>query len=239
MRNIMISDSNIEKLHEVYLPFSKTVIKEHFMQSPDKHLQYFTDSICRYRKFEENSFSENDKKKNDRVRQIEKDEKFWTLSTLLTLFYSENSKEEIEEMLKKAYGKKPPLSDINDWSECLDGELKLYFEPNLPSPERYLKYMENEIEKVNLIPYVLEKAKKNGKYRTNLEGPTNVDAIIINPSNGFSVIIEAKALSDISCQTTNNVVRNQIIRNIDIMLEKNDKLEFPLNKRNPDNSLFS
>jgi hypothetical protein len=73
---------------------------------------------------------------------------------------------------------------------------------------------------------------------TGLEGATNVDALVLNPKNGFAVIIEAKVLSDISYETTYDAMRNQIARNIDVMLEENKELCHPLDKRNPDKILF-
>ena len=43
-----------------------------------------------------------------------------------------------------------------------------------------------------------------------LEGSTQVDALILNPDNGFNVLIEAKVLSDISVGITYDVVRNHL-----------------------------
>lgn len=60
----------------------------------------------------------------------------------------------------------------------------------------------------------------------------------MNPKNGFAVIIEAKVLSDISYEITYDTMRNQIARNIDVMLESNKELCDPLNKRDPDKTLF-
>ena len=55
-----------------------------------------------------------------------------------------------------------------------------------------------------------------------LEGFTHADAIIVNPSNGFSVVFESKVLSDISTEITFDCMRNQIARIIDVMLERPD-----------------
>ena len=123
---------------------------------------------------------------------------------------------------------------MGNWAECLAGGLRLFFEPNLPSPKIYKSWLQRHINKRHFIPYVHE--SNNG--RKNLEGPTNVDAMLINPENGFAVIIESKVLSDISCQITYDVMRNQIARNIDVMLEENLDLCPPLNQRNPDRTLF-
>ena len=76
------------------------------------------------------------------------------------------------------------------------------------------------------IPYILRAAK--GKKRS-LEGPTHVDAILVNIDNGFGILFEAKVLSDISYQITYDTTRNQIARNIDVMLEENTSDGSPLN----------
>ena len=60
----------------------------------------------------------------------------------------------------------------------------------------------------------------------------------MNSKNGFAVIIEAKVLSDISYEITYDTMRNQIARNIDVMLEENKGLCPPLNKREPEKTLF-
>jgi len=74
--------------------------------------------------------------------------------------------------------------------------------------------------------------------KKTLEGPTNADAVLINADNGFTVIIGAKVLSDISHQITYDTTRNQIARNIDVMLERNPARCPPLNRRDPDRTLF-
>ncbi|MEX2397552.1 MAG: hypothetical protein WD491_11025, partial [Balneolales bacterium] len=118
------------------------------------------------------------------------------------------------------------------------GDVKLYFEPNLPSPPCYREWLQKNLG--HPIPYVREAARKacGEKNRANLEGATNVDALLINASNGFAVLIEAKVLSDISCQVSYDIKRNQIARNLDVMLHSDDTMTSPLNKRSPGNSLF-
>lgn len=110
--------------------------------------------------------------------------------------------------------------------------LRLYFEVDLPSPPSYKNnlcslYKEENVQENQIIPFII--ASAHGK--KIIEGSTQVDAVIINPDNGFSVLIEAKVLSDISIGVTYDVVRNQIARNIDAMLESNEKLCDPLKKR--------
>jgi hypothetical protein len=229
-------------LHKNYLPFSEAMLKEHFVQSDkdsdniDKHIDKFKKSIKNYELFETKMpFDHNIRL----IRQIEKDETFWTASSLMTIFHSPNRDSELQRLLTLAFGEKPPLDKISSWEDCLSGELNLFFEPNIPSPKEYLDWLKENVASQNFIPYIIDKAKnKKSDYRSNLEGATNVDALLINSTNGFAVFIEAKVLSDISYQASYNSMRNQIIRNIDVMLSSNSNLAMPLNKRLPDNSIF-
>jgi len=126
-------------------------------------------------------------------------------------------------------------------------DLILRFEENIPSSSEYKNYLSRFLNKRQMIPYVLELGtNETGKYRKDLEGPTNVDALIINTSNGFNIFIEAKVLSDISYAVSYDVLRNQIARNIDVMLtnhsEHYKKYQFKDNdvrlKMKSDKSLF-
>lgn len=75
-------------------------------------------------------------------------------------------------------------------------------------------------------------------HSTDFEGATHVDALLLNATNGFAVLVEAKVLSDVSFQVSFDVARNQLARNIDVMLEQNPLLEPPLRHRDPEKSLF-
>lgn len=229
-------------LHKIYLPFPESTLKEHFVPMEndscniDKHVLKFKESIANYELFENNLATNKDIRV---IRQIEKDETFWTANALMTIFHSSNRLNELKSLLSLAFGDKPPLDNFQNWEDCLTGELHLFFEPNIPSPKEYLEWLKNNAINKNFIPYILDKAQnKNGEFRSDLEGPTNVDALLLNSNNGFSVFIEAKVLSDISYQVSYDSMRNQIIRNIDVMLGVNNNLEERLNKRNPENTLF-
>lgn len=166
--------------------------------------------------------------------QIEKDERFWIATSMMTIFHSQNRRRELTKLFRNAYGDIPPLRGLDSWEKCFGEKLHLFFEPNLPSPSSYKEWLlRNHIER-QFIPYVLDSAKN----KKNLEGPTNVDAMLLNSKNGFAVIIEAKVLSDISYEITYDTMRNQIARNIDVMLEENKELCHPLNKRDPEKTLF-
>lgn len=232
-------------LQPTYLPFTEEQFRTHFARvkganshalTEQNHLKYYMQSIQAYNRFldahpKRQGLSLKDMKK---CCQIEKDEMFWTASCLMNVFHSTTRIQELGVLLRRAYGEKPPIFGVDDWEDCLNGELHLFFETNLPSPKLYKKWLRQNRKQRQFIPYVLE--SDNGK--KNLEGPTNVDAVLLNESNGFAVLIEAKVLSDISGQTTYDVMRNQMARNIDVMLEKNTTLCPPLNLRDPEKTLF-
>ncbi len=152
---------------------------------------------------------------------------------MMTIFYSQNRRQELTKLFKNAYGDLPPVRGLR-WEDCFDDDLYLFFEPKLPSPRSYKEWLRRNLTKRQFIPYVLESA--DGK--VNLEGATNIDAILLNSKNGFAVIIEAKVLSDVSYKIIYDTMRNQIARNIDVMLEENKELCYPLNKRDPEKTLF-
>jgi len=231
-------------LHPTYMPFTEDRLKKHFapvkvggtcVPACEKHLAYYKTSLENYAKC---PASGDGKGKPLRALktpcQTEKDERFWTAASLMTLFYSKNRQAELTRLFQKAYGEVPPCTGIRSWRDCFDGGLHLYFETNLPSPKSYKEWLLDNLGDRQFIPYILDSAR--GK--KILEGPTHADAILLNERNGFAVVIEAKVLSDISCQITYDVSRNQIARNIDVMLEENDSLWPPLNLRDPERTLF-
>lgn len=230
-------------LHPDYFPFTEEQLLSHFAQVRKngrciknvRHLEYYKKSVKRYSKY----IKDNPDRRTKPIKemkfpcQIEKDERFWISKSLMTIFHNSSRLKNLVHIFRVAFGDHPPI-DLDFWEECFDGDLHLFFEPNLHSPKSYIKWLSENIGNRHLIPYVLDSAY--GK--KNLEGPTNVDAILLNSTNGFSVMIEAKVLSDISVQITYDTMRNQIARNIDVMLEKNDSLCYPLNQRKPERTLF-
>ncbi|MBW1728698.1 MAG: hypothetical protein JRJ11_18050 [Deltaproteobacteria bacterium] len=232
-------------LHKRYLPFSEDQLRSHFAHvkkngrcigTADKHIKHYKRSIENYNEYTERTPNRNKKPISELKKpfQIEKDEKFWTASCLMTVFHGKKRVEQFVALFKKAYGPLPPIPGIESWEECFEGDLHLFFETNLPSPASYKNWLRRNLKDRQFIPYIVE--SDNG--RKNLEGPTNVDALLINASNGFAVLIEAKILSDISYQITYDVMRNQIARNVDVMLEANPNLCPPLDDRDPEKSLF-
>lgn len=231
-------------MHPIYLPFTEQRLLSHFADvrkngeciKNAKHLKHYKDSITRYLAFLAKNPDRKGKSISDMRRpcQIEKDERFWISACMMTIFYSQNRIQELTKLFIMAYGDFPPLEGLRSWEDCFEGDLHLFFEPNLPSPRLYKKWLEKNLAKRQFIPYILDSAYR----KTNLEGPTNVDAILLNSKNGFVVLIEAKVLSDISYETTYDTMRNQIARNIDVMLDGNGNFCPPLDKREPKKTLF-
>ena len=90
--------------------------------------------------------------------QVEKDERFWIVACMMTIFYSQNRTEELTQLFKNAYGDFPPVKGVESWEECLKGNLHLFFEANLPSPVPYKNWLLKHLTKRQFIPYVLNSA---------------------------------------------------------------------------------
>lgn len=227
-----------ELIENTYMPFTKEELNEHFLKDSEKQIQYFIISSNKYKQF----LNANLERKgipisrSRRECQIEKDEKFWTLTTLKKIYDNPSRDEILRKLFVNAFGERPPFSEFNSWQECLSGEMKLYFEACLPTSSKYNEYIIQHFNERQFIPYILQASKRD----TNrvFEGPTHVDAMFLNVSNGFSWIIEAKVLSDISYLTSFDIIRNQLARNIDVML-CNELNETPLSLRNPEKTVFS
>ena len=230
---------------KLYFPFDKPILFKHFADVKKggkcsknlKHLEYYENSLNKYNEFLAKKKHRYEKPLKDlKVPcQIERDERFWISASMMNIYYNPNMTNDLISLLKIAYGSKPPIKDIGEWKDCISGELSLFFEANLPSPDIYKKkWLVENYNKRQFIPYILDCAHD----KKILEGPLKADAVFINKDNGFAVLIEAKVLSDISCQITFDSTRNQIARYIDVMIEKNEKLCPPLNSRKPERSLF-
>lgn len=225
-------------IDHLYLPFSVQQLRQHFLSDPDGHILPFLKSAERYHEFL-NNHPDRTRLPLDQSRypcQIEKDERFWTATTLMTFYHSARRQANFAELLSRRFGAIPPIGEIKSWADCLTGTLHLFLEPTLPSPPGYRNWLQQHVRERQFIPYVLDAADSPpGKA---LEGPTHVDALVLNEDNGFAVMFEAKVLSDISYQVSYDVRRNQIARNVDVMLERNSDLSPPLNRRDPHRTLF-
>jgi hypothetical protein len=231
-----MSDKTIDP---IYMPFSPEEMRRHFVNQAEKHVAYYTKSADLYHRFMDDPAADGGQTigKARKPRQIEKDERFWVATSLKNIYDGPTRVGDLTRLLSEAYGPTPPVEGLSTWWECLSGDLQLYFEACLPAPASYLAWLGEHLESRQLTPYVLDAADRNERKR--LEGPTHVDALLLNPHNGFSLLVEGKVTSDISSSVTFDDYRNQIARNIDVMLDKNPRIGEPLNRRDPERSLFA
>jgi hypothetical protein len=225
-------------LHHTYLPFTADQLREHFapVLSPgerDRHLRYYRASVEEARKHDE-LIRRGDKPTPTQVklgRQMEKDERFWLATALMSLYHADggSGRAELFARLLERAGLQPPPG-FPRWQDALAGTLHLFFEVNLPSPARYRAWLRDHLGERTPIPYLKEQAEAPG---ARLEGQTRADAMLLAASTGVAVIFEAKVLSDISTHVTFDLARNQLARSIDVMLEANPALADPLNLRKP------
>ena len=240
-----------QQIDTIYLAFSAEQLRAHFApvagrssnERLERRLRYYLTSAERYHNFQA---EHPDRRglpisKSRTPCQIEKDERFWVVACLMRYFYSADRTERLSALMRLRFGDTPPLADVTSWDECLDGKLYLFFEVNLPSPPGYNRWLAERLDQQQIVPYVLDAGRQRGtdEIRTGLEGSTRVDAVLLNAENGFAVLFEAKVLSDVSCQISFDTMRNQIARNVDVMLERNDRLAEPLSLRQPERTLFA
>jgi hypothetical protein len=233
-----------EPMHPIHLPFSENVLRQHFAPvgsdsgDANRHLTYFRASVARLAALEEEIVAGRvpDRTAIRRARQIEKDERFWTVSVLLSVFHHRQREPALARLMSMAFGDRPPAEGLSSWTQALAGDLHLFFEVNLPSPPSYRRWLRAHLDERTPIPYVLEAAKEVGD---RLEGATHADALLMNADNGFAVILEAKVLSDIDGKVTFDLMRNQLARTIDVALDRNPSLAAPLDRRDPDRTFIA
>lgn len=230
-------------IDDMYLRFTRDQMRPHFLVDTDSQIDYFERSAKRFRDFlAENPDTSGIPMTQARLpRQIEKDERFWTAAALKHLFDHPGRTSILQSILTGAFGDKPPIEGLETWHECLAGELALFFEAQAPSPGSYTDWLRRNISDRHsdrqFIPYILDAAVRRGQ--RPLEGATHFDAVLVNSDNGFSLVIEAKVLSDISPYVSFDNLRNQLARCIDVMLEPHPDLPTPFGARRPERSLFA
>jgi len=224
---------------KTYLPFTADELRPHFTADVNRQIDYYKKSAERYHKFmKDHQETIGVPLKTVQIpRQIEKDERFWTITATKNVFDHQSRSDMLKKLLIKAFGINPPVPNMLTWEDCLNGELRLYFEACLPSTKSYVEWLRANLKHRQMIPYVLDAATRENA-RT-LEGATHVDVMFLNVKNGFSWLIEAKVLSDVSYMISFDNFRNQIARNIDVMLEKTSLPGSVLESRDPEKSLFS
>ncbi len=240
-------DGDTDFIDPIYLRFTPDRLNECFLRVrgtglPDRHLTYYLNSKRareEHKAFLATAAPGEDRRAAVLGNQMEKDERFWVASALMTLYFSPNRAANFSKALSMSLGSAPPLAKFDTWAEALGQPeaLKLYFEVNLPVPRKYkeagaAQLGQHTTDRVLSIPYMLE-AAANASRRGSIEGTTKVDAVLVSESTKFAVLFEAKVLSDISTHTNYDVTRNQLIRNIDVMLDSNPRVEEPLRSRDP------
>lgn len=225
-------------LHPTYLPFTVDQLRGHFAPvlgtgELDRHLTYYLASMEQAKVHADLvRRGVNPTPAQTRLgRQMEKDERFWLATALMSLYHQDGGSgrgERFGRLLERA-GLCPP-SSFDGWAAALAGPLELFFEVNLPSPPSYRAWLRDHLDERVPIPYLREKAEASG---SRLEGATKADAMLVARGTGVAVIFEAKVLSDVSTHITFDVARNQLARTIDVMLEANRQLQPPLCLREP------
>jgi hypothetical protein len=233
------------KLHSVYLPFTEAEFAQHFApvarrSGPERaalHLKHYRESIARLAAFDAapKPTGAGAGALTRRARQIEKDERFWVVAALMGVFHAPDQVARLTELLRPAFGDVPPVPGLATWEAALGGKLHLFFEAYLPSPRSYRTWLRDNIDDRTLVPYVREAASAAG---LRLEAATRVDAVLLSEESGFAVLFEAKVISDADAKVSFDVLRNQIVRNVDVMLDANPDLQPPLSARKPDRTCF-
>lgn len=233
----------------MYLPFTEGQLRHHFAPagadrtSADKHLDYYRKSVQAARDWVSRPPSGTPAERAQAKRrglQMQKDERFWIVTALMSIYYAPDRAAVLAALLKRCLGEVPPLDGLATWEQALgrQEDLRLFFEVSLPTPKEYREELSRHLDERVLIPHLLESAKETAAAGHALEGATKVDALLIAPETGFAVLFEAKVLADASASIGYDVLRNQLARNIDVMLQPNPNLKQPLSQRRPGRSCF-
>src|SRR5258707_15002807 len=107
-----------ELLHPIYLPFTGEQLRQHFAAagtdttSADRHLEYYFKSAQAAKAWEGDpaagSPGEVAKAKKHSL-QIQKDERFWVATALMSLFHSPDRAGALADMLRSCLGDVPPV----------------------------------------------------------------------------------------------------------------------------------
>jgi len=192
-----------EVLDPLFLPYSEQELSAHFVDSGAEH-------VAKWRK----------RLADARLKQpadpafLHRDETLWTASALLAVHKHADRAARWEDVLRRAFGDRPPLSTRTTWAEFLSGDLELYFEVGLRSPDSYRRWLRDHLHERHPLVEQVELGRTRG---SGLEGHTKLDALLLNVSGGHAVHFEAKVLSDIAPRTTFDALRNQLARNLDAL----------------------
>ena len=143
---------------------------------------------------------------------MQKDERFWIVTALMSIFHSRQRLPFAAALLRRCLGDVPHMDGLSNWEQALapEQELGLFFEVSLPTPPEYRQELAQHLEERVLVRHVMQAARKAAQDEHALEGATKVDAMLIAPETGFAVLFEAKVLADASCGIGFDVLRNQV-----------------------------
>ncbi len=242
-------------IDKTYLPFSSEVVQKHLAKASGGHakvvpaaedsesarvgVRYYEKSAKKYHEFSE---QHRDGAKGMAItamrepRQIEKDERFWTAGCLLKVHGTTGART-WRALLQKCFGDMAPVASAQKWDDLLREPLELLLEAPMPSPRAYNYWLRDHVRDRHIIPYVFDAARTNPEAK--LEGFTHADAVLVSEETGFAVIFEAKVCADISYEITFDLMRNQIARYVDVILEQPTEQAPPLSKRDPKKTLFA
>lgn len=110
-------------MHPIYLPLTEQQLLSHFADVRKNgkcvkniaHLKLYRDSIERYINYLV-YHPDRRKKPLEEMRlpcQIEKDERFWTAACMMTIFYSQNRRQELIELFRDSYSNSPSIRGLN------------------------------------------------------------------------------------------------------------------------------
>ena len=215
-----------EMMDESLMPFRREQVKKYFVDgirdTAQKRVDYFSRSIVKYNQYKDPS-SAIPPEKIKEYAQAERDERFFTARYFIFLFERKDCQEKLKALLAQTFGDIPPFERGKkyplSWDRLVEGA-SLKLEYDCPSPNDYTEYLSKNLPKRHFVPYVIKQGTRaDGSFRKDLEGATQVDAYITSPA-GLTILVEAKYLSDISVDVSYDVTRNQIARNIDVMMDK-------------------
>lgn len=235
-------------MHPTYLPFTEEQVLSHFAtvvgaEGADRrrHITYYEGQLGRQRAHEVDVETQR-RALASLPRQralppvvaaspIAHDERFWTATALMSLFEGPSPAADVVALLTAAYGPVPPFAGFSSWAEAIGTDPQLFLEVSMPSPSSYQHHLRGELHR-----HVLSWGEyQAGKEKVQLEGATEVDAVIVSPSTHVAVVVEAKVRSDLSTHTSYDLVRNQLARIVDVTLDAHGNLrQDSLRHRRPD-----
>lgn len=205
-------------IHERHLPFTKGQLMEHFRD--EKHLDQLVESAVRHLSYMDRYAGRTKgmpvTSEVRRERQLEKDERARTIKAIKIAFDNQT----LPSVIERAF-RSNSLCQNTDWAGLLgqQPDLTLSFEVGLSSPLSYREQLKSRYAdrdpELCLLPYIEDAASG----RTSFEGATRVDALLVNQKTDFSLSFEAKFLSDTSVSVTFDPFRNQVIRNLDVLMD--------------------